>query len=212
MVGGALLMIAVVVLAAMLLTGLISGHPSGVSSPAQGAQATQPAAPTTAPTAVPAAPPAAQPPAAPTAIPGFGAQPVTGGNSGGGLVSIASVRAGAGNGYDRFVIDFGNSSLNDLQRYDVIPQGTPTFTTDPKGDQVTLQGSRGVQINVRGISNWMSLPGPTGLQPGMSAIKEARMTGDFEGYVHWSLGVDGPGFVRVMTLTNPARLVVDVQT
>jgi hypothetical protein len=211
MVGGALLMIAFVVLAAVLLTGLISGHPSSVSSPAQGTQTTQPAAPTTAPR-VPTAAAAAQPNAAPTAMPGFGAQPVTGGSAGGGMVGIASVRAGAGNGYDRFVIDFGNSSLNDLQSYEVIPQGTPTFTTDPRGDQVTLQGSRGVAINVRGISNWTSLPGPTDLHPGLSAIKEARLTGDFEGYVHWSLGVDGPGFVRVMTLTNPTRLVVDVQS
>jgi len=30
--------------------------------------------------------------------------------------------------------------------------------------------------------------------------------------VTWALGVSGPGFVRVMTLTAPNRLVVDVQT
>ena len=28
----------------------------------------------------------------------------------------------------------------------------------------------------------------------------------------WALGVSGPGFVRVMTLTAPNRLLVDVQT
>jgi hypothetical protein len=45
----------------------------------------------------------------------------------------------------------------------------------------------------------------------LPAIREARLIGDIEGVVFWALGVNGPGFARVMALTNPNRPVVDVQ-
>jgi hypothetical protein len=53
--------------------------------------------------------------------------------------------------------------------------------------------------------------GPTDVQTALPAIREARPVGDLEGMVSWGLRVRGPGFVRVMTLTGPNRLVVDVQ-
>jgi hypothetical protein len=205
MAGGAAVLIAVVVLG-VVLSGRIWGHQPGVSA-TPGPQVTAPGVPTTAPTTVPAT----QPSLAPTALPGFGAGPVTGGSPGVGTVSIASVRAAAQAGFDRFVIDFGSSPPKNLA-FEVLPQATSTFITDPKGEQVTLQGTRGVEVNLFSVSNWTSLPGSTDLHLGLPAIKEARRTGDFEANVHWSLGIDGPGFVRLMTLTGPTRLVVDVQS
>ena len=41
---------------------------------------------------------------------------------------------------------------------------------------------------------------------------EARTIGDIEGVVTWGLGVAGPACTRVLTLSAPARLVVDVAT
>ena len=172
-----------------------------------GPQATAPGVPATAP----ATAPTTQPSLAPAARPGFGGDPVTGGSPGVGTVSIASVRAAAQTGFDRFVIDLGSSPPKSLA-FEVLPQATPTFITDPKGGRVTLQGTRGIEVDLFRVSNWTSQPGSTDLHLGLPAIKEARRTGDFEGNVHWSLGIDGPGFVRVTTLTNPTRLVVDVQS
>jgi len=43
-------------------------------------------------------------------------------------------------------------------------------------------------------------------------LKEARETEDFEGYVAWGLGLSKPTCMRVFTLSDPARLVVDLQT
>jgi hypothetical protein len=106
------------------------------------------------------------------------------------------------------VVDFGQSPL---QPYEVRTQTTSTFTLDPKGVAVTLDGSRGVQVVLRDASNHVGFTGATDVRTGLPAIREARLTGDFEGVVTWSLGVDGPAFVRVTTLADPNRLIVYVQ-
>lgn len=196
--------LAVVVIATSVLAGVYIGSrrsPAG-STPAP----TATAAPTTAPTAT--AQPTVKP--VPTPLAGFGAGPYAGGAPiSGQLTAIASVRAAAQAGYDRFVIDLGQSPL---PQYEVRTQPTATFTLDPRGDDVTLNGSRGVLIVLRNASNHDAFTGSTDVRTGLTTVSEARLVGDFEGVVSWGLGVNGPGFVRVMTLTGPNRLVVDVQT
>ncbi|TMC06204.1 MAG: hypothetical protein E6J41_19615 [Chloroflexi bacterium] len=166
---------------------------------------------TTAPTA--GAPSTATPRPTASAVPvplaGFGTGLFAGGAAiSGRLTSVASVRAASQSGYDRFVIDLGSSPL---QQYEVRTQTAPRFALDPKGETVTLDGARGVLIVLRGASNHDSFAGATDVHVGLPAIREARMVGDFEGVVSWALGIDGPGYVRVTTLTGPDRLVVDVQ-
>jgi hypothetical protein len=43
-------------------------------------------------------------------------------------------------------------------------------------------------------------------------LKEARQTEDYEGYVGWALGLSKLACMRVFTLTDPARLIVDFTT
>jgi hypothetical protein len=142
-------------------------------------------------------------------VAGERARPEAGTAISGQQTSVGSIRAAAQTGYDRFVIDLGQSPL---QQYEVRTQPTSKFTLDPKGEQVTLSGTRGVLIVLYNASNHESFPGDRDVRTGLPTIKEARLVGDFEGIVSWGLGVNGPGFVRVMTLTGPNRLVVDVQT
>ena len=52
--------------------------------------------------------------------------------------------------------------------------------------------------------------GPSDLKPGPPSIIEAVATGDFEGVLHWVLGVSEEVDFRVLTLESPPRLVVDV--
>jgi hypothetical protein len=205
-VAGAIVLAGAVIAASVLIGISIGSQRSpATTGPTPGATATTSA--TTAPTMAPTAPATAQP--APVPLVGFSAGPIAGGATiAGQVTSVGSVRAAAQSGYDRFVMDLGQSPL---QRYEVRTQATSNFTLDPKGEVVTLEGSRGVQVVLRDASNHASFSGATDVQTGLPAIREARLTGDFEGVVTWSLGVDGPGFVRVMTLTGPNRLVVDVQ-
>jgi hypothetical protein len=202
-VAGAIVL-AVAVIAGSVLIGISIGSQRSPATAGPTPRATATTAPTTAPTA----PAAAQP--APVPLVGFSAGPIAGGAPiAGQVTSVGSVRAAAQSGHDRFVIDLGQSPL---QQYEVRTQATSNFTLDPKGAVVSLDGSRGVQVVLRNASNHTSFSGATDLQTGLPAIREARLTGDFEGVVTWSLGVDGPGFVRVTTLPSPNRLVVDVQT
>jgi hypothetical protein len=212
MIAGAIVLAAVVIAASVLTGFYISSQRSAATStptPEVSAVATPTAVPTATPTTQPSATPQPTARPAPTPLPGFSAGWIAGGAPVAGQVtSVGSVRAAAQNGYDRFVIDLGQSPL---QQYDVRPQSSSRFTLDPRGDVVTLDGSRGVQIVLLNASNHATFTGATDIHTGLPAIREARLIGDFEGVVSWALGVNGQGFIRVMALTYPNRLVVDVQ-
>jgi len=121
---------------------------------------------------------------------------------------ITDVRAGAQSGFDRFVIQFDGP----VPAYDVVPQSSATFSLDPSGQRVTLAGSAGLVVTVQGARSAGSYTGSTDQKPSVTAVlKEARQTGDFEGVVHWGLGLSHASCFRAFTLTGPSRLVVDVQ-
>jgi hypothetical protein len=183
-----------------------------------------PAAPSTAPTAQPVVPPpaaSAQPTAAPgtpspsasPAAPAAGLPPFScAARSGQGPTSppigMTAVRASAQSGYDRFVIQFNGP----VPQYSVEPSSSATFVEDPSGRQVTLAGSAGLAVTMHGASGAGSYTGPTDLKPsGTAVLQEARLTGDFEGVVHWGLGLSHASCFRAFTLDSPSRLVVDVQ-
>lgn len=78
--------------------------------------------------------------------------------------------------------------------WDVTPVATAQFTTDPKGETVTLQGSVGVLIHLRGFQtvaqgnlNTISSSGPG------SELLEVRKLGDFEGVVTIGAGLSLAG-------------------
>ena len=50
------------------------------------------------------------------------------------------------------------------------------------------------------------------LSPGLTSILELDSTCDFEGYVTWAIGLSEEADFRVIELTEPFRLVVDVRT
>ncbi|HET9780881.1 MAG TPA: hypothetical protein VFR33_03800 [Candidatus Dormibacteraeota bacterium] len=140
----------------------------------------------------------------PTIPAGFAFQDFSGGSVSGN--DVVSVTIGQHPGYDRIVIQFAS----DIPSYSATRQSNSTFTRSPKGDQVTLQGSAGVLIVVHSVTNWTSYGGPTSFDAGYPYMKEVQMVENFEGYQQWALGVQGEPALRVMTLTNPSRLVVDV--
>jgi hypothetical protein len=207
---------AVAVLVALLVVaGLVFVNRHGVSRPTVPAgvptpAATPPAA--TGPTAGAQPTPvsgAAGPSASPGAsLPPFTCEAQTGSGTASPPVGVTVVRAAAQSGYDRFVIQFNGP----VPRYTVQPQASGTFVQDPSGRQVTLSGSAGLLVTLQGAQSAGTYTGPTDLRPsGTAALEEARQVGDFEGTVHWGLGLSHAACFRAFTLANPSRLVVDVQ-
>ncbi len=94
---------------------------------------------------------------------------------------------------------------------DLRPQTGTNFTNSPRGDQVTLAGNNGILVVIHGADLHTSYSGPTDLKTGYTALVEVRQVEDFEGTVQLALGVSGTSCYRAFILTNPDRLVIDVQ-
>jgi hypothetical protein len=122
---------------------------------------------------------------------------------------VTTIRTGPQPGYDRFVIEFDGG----VAQYRITPQAGSTFTQDASGRQLTLRGAAGLLVVLPNAKRGdVAYTGPTDLTPGLAEIQEARLTGDFEGTVSFGLGLTHPACYRVLLLTNPSRLVIDVQT
>lgn len=114
-------------------------------------------------------------------------------------------------GWERFVFEFSGGQL---------PEAAIAYNEDPRqcgsGFEVELDGEAALGIRLRGTHahdietgevsvNTTELEGPGG------AILEGRQACDFEGQVEWALGLSGEQEFAVMTLGDPARLVIDVK-
>jgi hypothetical protein len=122
---------------------------------------------------------------------------------------IDAVRTGTHTGYDRLTIEFKNGQPASIE---VRPQPNTKFITDPKGQTVTLAGQAGIKVTIHISDAHTSYTGPTDIKTKYSGLLEAREVGDFEGYVTWGLGLSSPGCYIATILTNPTRLVIDIQT
>jgi hypothetical protein len=121
---------------------------------------------------------------------------------------IDDVRTGTHPGYDRLTIEFNNGQPATIE---VRPQANTKFTTDPKGDTVTLAGQVGIKITIHSSDAHTAYSGTGDMKTGYSGLLEVRELGDFEGYVSFGLGLAKPGCYTATILTNPTRLVVDIQ-
>ena len=122
---------------------------------------------------------------------------------------VSAVRTGSHSGYDRITIEFGNGVPHDVQIS--APNGGTTITMSPSGQQATLRGDHGILITIHGSDLHTSYSGSTDIVTGDPTIAEVRRVQDFEGVVQLGLGVNGAGCYRASWMTNPDRLVIDVQ-
>lgn len=124
---------------------------------------------------------------------------------------ISAVRPAshATEGFDRMVVDFSNGIPD--AGVELKPQSGTKFVTDPKGDTVTLKGTNGLDVVIRGADMHTSYSGSKDMVLGYTTLAEVRQVGDFEGTVNLALGINGPPCFRAFYLTGPDRLVIDVQ-
>jgi hypothetical protein len=150
-------------------------------------------------------PPAVTPPTPPgTSLPAFACTDASGGTAG--VANETDVRVGAQSTYDRFVLQFDST----VPAYTVTRQNNPVFKQPASGQSITLSGTAGALVQVHTATGANTYTGPTDfVHPEFLVLNEAKLTGDFEGYVSWGLGLSRPACLRTFTLSNPPRLVVD---
>lgn len=137
---------------------------------------------------------------------GFGFGTVTGGTNRS-HARVTSVRMAQHPHYDRFVITFDGRRV---PRFSVVPKSSSVFRLDPSDRRVDLLGAAGIKIVLRNTTGQGSYAGPRDFRPRFPQLREARLIGDFEAITTWGLGLSHAAAKRVLVLTGPARLVVDV--
>jgi hypothetical protein len=122
--------------------------------------------------------------------------------------TVSALHSAHHDGYDRLVIGFATS--NTMPQYRLTQQATSNFVRDASGQPVTLDGAAGIRAVLR---NADITPGaPTDLKPELPAIREVAQVGNFERVVSYGVGLAMPACFRVLELSGPTRLVIDVQT
>jgi hypothetical protein len=124
---------------------------------------------------------------------------------------ITDVRVGTHDGYDRVVFEFA-SGLPDA----VIEAALPPFYADPSGLEIDVAGTAFLKVTMHGASKvspagGVTYSGPTNFEPGFDQLVQLIEGGDFEAVSTWYLGLDGGGCIRVLTLSAPSRLVIDIE-
>ena len=122
--------------------------------------------------------------------------------------TVYDVRVAHHSGYDRLVIGF--PTANSMPAYQLTRQATPTFMRDASGQPVTLGGSAGIHVVLRNADITQGVP--TDQKPALPAIREVAQIGNFERVVSYGVGLAAPACFRVLELSGPTRLVIDVQT
>jgi hypothetical protein len=126
----------------------------------------------------------------------------------GAAATVYDIKIAHHDGYDRLVIGF--PTANAMPEYQLTRQATSTFVRDASGQPVTLDGSAGIRVVLR---NADITPGvPTDFKPQLPAIREVAQIGNFERVVSYGVGLATPACFRVLELSGPTRLVIDVQT
>jgi hypothetical protein len=124
---------------------------------------------------------------------------------------ITDVRVGTHDGYDRVVFEF-DSGLPGT----VIEGAVPPFTADASGQEIQVAGSAFLKVRMEFASKvspdgGVTYGGSTNFEPGFDRLLQLVEGGDFEAVSTWYLGLDGGGCYRVLTLSDPSRLVIDIE-
>ncbi len=142
-----------------------------------------------------------------TPQPAFACSNATAGGVSGVVSQLAAVRVGRQTGFDRVTFEFSSASM---PQYRLSLQPNTNFTTDASGMPVTLAGSSGMGIHFPMSTGQGSYTGSTDIKSNLDVLKEVYQLGDFERVLTWGLGIQGTPCYRVMELTGPTRLVVDL--
>lgn len=124
---------------------------------------------------------------------------------------LVDVRTGRHDGFDRIVFEFKGT---ELPGYYIEYIDKPVRSCG-SGEVVPLAGNGWLQIRFEPANAHTEEGKPTlnfrELVPKLPVVLELRSTCDFEAHVEWVAGVTSPNRYRVLELSSPTRLVVDVK-
>lgn len=124
---------------------------------------------------------------------------------------LTDVRVGTHDGYDRIVFEFADG-VPELD----ISQATPPLLADASGQELDVDGNAFLQIVMHGgtkqtDAGGSSYTGSTDFTPGFGQLAELMEGGDFEAVNTWYAGLNADACARGFTLSNPSRIVIDIQ-
>lgn len=128
-----------------------------------------------------------------------------------GTTNILDVRIGTHDGYDRVVFEFGAGTPEFT-----LDRDEPPFVQDASGLPLTVEGSSFLRLTMRGSTKMTdtggsSYDGPTNFDPSFPQLVDLVEGGDFEAQSTWYLGLNAPACGHVFLLTDPDRLVIDLE-
>jgi len=130
------------------------------------------------------------------------------GGTSGARGTVTAIRVAHHDGYDRLVFGFATSNL--MPEYRLTPQSSATFLQDASGRPVALQGTAGIRAVFQNSD--IVAGAPSDQKPGLPEIREVANIGNFERVVSYGIGLKDAACYRVIELSSPTRLVIDVQT
>lgn len=152
-------------------------------------------------------PPAAKP--KPPSGPAFRTAAISGTHSGQPTTRLVGIQTSRQDGYDRVEFTFDRAA----------PSWRVAYTSairDGAGRHVALQGRallavafQPAQAHQRGGASSF---GPRSRTPGYDSLRQVRLVSDIEGQVRFGLGLDARSGFRVLEVSTPPRVIVDVRT
>jgi hypothetical protein len=126
------------------------------------------------------------------------------------LPTLVAVRAAHHPGFDRITFEFRDGRPEPVIRY------VDQLTEDGSGRPVSLAGAADLEVVFHGVNAHTDGGAPTvsprRFAPGLPVLKEVAQIGDFEAVVSYGLGLDHQVPFTVSRLSNPSRVVIDLQT
>ena len=132
-------------------------------------------------------------------------------NYNGGPVLLREIRTAEQNGFDRVVFEFDGP---EIPNYKIEYVDKPVYQCG-SGDAVPVAGDGWLEIRFNPANAHTEAGQPTisdrERRLSLPVLKELEITCDFEAEVAAVLGVSSPNRFRVLNLSDPARVVIDVK-
>lgn len=123
------------------------------------------------------------------------------------LPRVVAARAAGHPGFDRFVVELSGPGAT----FKIEETKSATFIQDGSGEPMTMPGTAGLDILVRGV-DWTHSADVGDFSVGDAKIMTKVTPGTlFEGDLTIGVGLKRQGCYHVFQLENPSRLVIDVQ-
>ena len=128
---------------------------------------------------------------------------------------LTDVRSARQEGYDRVVFEFENG----VPGYEVGYVERP-IVADGSGEEITVEGGAVLRVRMEPSldadltqeSAPRTYTGPNRFAPDTAVVVELVGTGGFEAVLTWAVGIDAERPFRVTTLSDPPRIVIDVES